>query len=110
MAFQIVANVDDLWIGEVLALECENEPVLLVNVDGAIRAYSDACPHLRTPLSQGSLRGSVLVCSAHGWEFDAATGLGINPRRSCLLSFSVRVDDQNILVDVASRGTLSSNG
>ena len=49
-----------------MALESEGQPMLLVNVDGSIRAYVDACPHLQTRLSQGSLKRNVLTCSTHG--------------------------------------------
>jgi toluene monooxygenase system ferredoxin subunit len=83
-----------------IALESDGQPVLLINVDGLICAYADTCPHLRTRLSQGSLKGNVLACSTHGWEFDASTGQGINPKNACLESFPVRVDNGEIFVDV----------
>jgi toluene monooxygenase system ferredoxin subunit len=100
MAFQKVATVDDLWSGEMLALEAEGQAVLLVNVEGRIRAYADVCPHLRTRLSAGSLQRNVLACSTHGWEFDVCTGQGINPKTACLESFAVKVEHGDILVDV----------
>ena len=102
MAPRKVATMDEFWSGEMMAVECEGQPVLLVNVNGSIRAFADACPHLRTPLSEGSLAGNALVCSTHQWEFDANTGQGINPRTACLRSFEVHVEDGDILVDVSS--------
>jgi toluene monooxygenase system ferredoxin subunit len=100
MAFQKIAKVADLWSGEMMALECEGQPVLLVNLEGAIRAYADSCPHLRTRLSEGSLLGNVLVCSAHGWQFDALTGEGVNPRTACLKSFAIQLENEDILLDI----------
>jgi toluene monooxygenase system ferredoxin subunit len=100
MAFQKIAKVDELWSGEMIALECEGQHVLLVNLDGAIRAYADSCPHLRTRLSEGSLVGYVLVCSAHGWQFDARTGEGVNPRTACLKSFAIQLENEDILLDI----------
>ena len=85
-----------------MAVESEGQGVLLVNVDGGIQAYADSCPHLRSKLSQGSLRKNVLACSTHGWEFDACTGQGINPKTACLDSFAVKVEDGNILVDIGN--------
>ena len=96
-----VATLDEFWSGEMMAVECEGQPVLLVNVNGTVRAFADACPHLRTPLSEGSLAGKALVCATHGWEFDANTRQGINPRSACLQSFAVQVENGNILVDVS---------
>jgi toluene monooxygenase system ferredoxin subunit len=101
MAFRKVATLDELWSGEMTALECEGQPLLLVNVDGIIRAYFDVCPHLQTRLSQGSLQRNVLTCATHGWEFDVSTGQGINPRTACLGPVAVKVEDGDILVDVS---------
>jgi len=102
MAFQRVAILDELWDGEMITLEIEGQVVLLVNVDGSVRAYADSCPHLRTRLSQGSLQRTVLTCSTHGWEFDASTGQGINPKTACLESFAVKVENGDILIDVGA--------
>ena len=103
MAFQKVANLDELWDGEMMALEIDGRGVVLVHVDGGIHAYADSCPHLGTRLSQGSLQRNVLSCSTHGWEFDVSTGQGINPKMACLESFAVRVENGEILIDVGVR-------
>jgi toluene monooxygenase system ferredoxin subunit len=50
------------------------------------------------------LQGNVLACPTHGWEFDASTGQGINPKAACLESFPVKVDNGEILVDVRRPG------
>ena len=104
MAFQRVATLDELWEGEMIALELEGHAVLLVNVRGNIRAYADFCPHLRTRLSQGCLQRNVLTCSTHGWAFDMNTGRGINPQTVCLEAFAVKVEDGDILIDPDSGG------
>ena len=103
MALRRVATLDELWEGEMIALEIEGKVVLLVNVDGGIHAYADSCPHLGTRLSQGSLRRNVLTCSTHAWEFDASSGQGINPKTACLESFAVKVENGDIFIDVDAR-------
>jgi nitrite reductase/ring-hydroxylating ferredoxin subunit len=85
------------------ALEIDGRPVLLVNVDGGIRAYADSCPHLGTRLSRGSLRRNVITCSTHGWEFDASGGQGINPKTACLEAVAVKVENGEIFIDVGNR-------
>jgi toluene monooxygenase system ferredoxin subunit len=100
MAFQKIATLDDLWSGEIMTVNLVGQPVLLVNVDGDIRAYADMCPHLRTPLSRGCLRRNSLVCPTHGWEFDVRTGRGINPLTACLESYAVKIESGDILVDL----------
>lgn len=107
MAFQKVATVDDLWSGEILGLVVAGRKVLLVNLDGTIYAYEDKCAHLGVALSTGHLRGALLTCRAHQWEYDLCTGRGRNPATTCLRAFAVKVEHGAILVDAAS--TLSEN-
>jgi toluene monooxygenase system ferredoxin subunit len=91
---------DDLWIGEMVGLDVGGRPVLLVNVDGVVCAYEDRCRHRSLPLSLGKLAGGRLVCAAHGWEYDACTGDGLNPAGVTLRRYPVRLEGDDILVDV----------
>ncbi len=95
-----VATLDDLWAGESLGLVVMGTKVLLVNVDGQIRAYEDRCTHRGGELSKGKLEGRVLTCWVHEWQYDAATGEGIRPRGVGLRKLSVWVEGNDILVDV----------
>lgn len=37
---------------------------------GAYHAWSDRCPHRGMRLSHGFVRGNVLACIYHGWQYD----------------------------------------
>jgi toluene monooxygenase system ferredoxin subunit len=97
-------NLDDLWEGDMTVVTVDGEPVLLVNVDGIIRACSNQCPHQASALDQGDqgdLDGERLTCATHLWEFNAVTGLGINPDDAQLKSYGCQVgDDGTIYVDL----------
>jgi toluene monooxygenase system ferredoxin subunit len=94
-------HIDDLWEGDIVGVSVDDEPVLLVNVDGDVHAYSNKCPHQQSPLDEGDLDGAKLTCVKHMWEFDARTGCGINPDDAHLRSFGCRVDDAGeIHVDI----------
>ena len=94
-------NVDDLWEGDMTAVTVDGESVLLVNIDGNVRAYSNRCPHQASPLDEGDLDGEKLTCSRHLWEFNARTGCGINPDDARLKSFGCLAgDDGTIYVDI----------
>ena len=90
-------------------LSIDGKPVLLLNIDGVIRAYEDSCPHQRSPLSAGSLQEGVLTCATHHWQFDAATGRGINPKDACLRPIAVKIDHGEILVDVGEAQDFSGS-
>jgi toluene monooxygenase system ferredoxin subunit len=100
MGFRRVAKMEDLWSGEMMGLEVEGERVLLVNVDNRIYAYADICPHQKSRLSEGTLADKILRCGRHYWEFDVCSGSGVNPRNACLKLFPIRVDGEDILVDI----------
>ena len=100
MSFGKAATLDELWIGEKLGVVVSGCPVLLVNVDGTVCAYEDRCRHKGIALSQGTLDGHVLTCAVHGWIYDARTGAGINPERTQLPCFPVKIEGNDIFVDV----------
>lgn len=109
MPFRKATTMEDLWSGEMAGLSIDGAPVLLLNIDGEIRAYADYCPHQRSHLSAGTLQQGVLTCASHHWQFDAVTGRGINPKNACLSPIAVKVDDGEILVDVGEGQDLSGS-
>jgi toluene monooxygenase system ferredoxin subunit len=97
--WQVVATLDDVWEGEHKAVNVKGMAILLINVGGEIRAYDDHCPHSGSPLSNGTLKGEILTCSAHEWMFDCRFGHGINPRDARLRPIPIRVEGEEILVN-----------
>jgi toluene monooxygenase system ferredoxin subunit len=92
--WRYAGSLDDIWAGEMIAVD----GVLLCNLDGTLVAYDNRCPHLASPLSEGTLDGGVLTCGAHEWQFDARTGRGVNPASACLRRYPVRLDGEQIFV------------
>jgi toluene monooxygenase system ferredoxin subunit len=95
MALRFAANLDDLWSGEMLGVGVGRTRVLLVHVDETVCAYEDRCAHQAAPLSEGRLDGCRLTCAAHGWEYDARTGLGVNPRGVSLVRLPLRIESRS---------------
>ena len=100
MSFRQVSSLKDIWSGEMMGLVIDGMAILLVNVDDQVHAYADVCPHQKSRLSQGCLTGNTLRCARHQWEFNVCTGQGINPRSSCLKEFPLRVEGDDILLDL----------
>ena len=54
------------------------------------------------PLSAGEFDGRrVLICNSHRWEFDVTTGRGINPDDCGLARYPVKIEGDEVYVDVA---------
>jgi toluene monooxygenase system ferredoxin subunit len=100
VSFRRVASLEEVWSGEMIGLEVDGIPILLININDRVHAYVDECPHQRGRLSEGSLTGRTLRCPRHHWEFDVFTGQGLNPRNACLRAIRATVVDRDILVDL----------
>ena len=100
MAFQRVAALADLWVGDMMRCEIAGRPVLVIRLGDRVHAYADRCAHLGVALSEGRLDGDVLTCSAHHYQYDARTGRGVNPTGVCLRAYPAKIEDGAIFVDV----------
>jgi toluene monooxygenase system ferredoxin subunit len=99
--FTALCAAEEVWIGEMLEARVGPHRVLLLNVEGELHAYEGVCPHQGVPLAEGDFDGRTLVCRAHLWEFDAASGRSLNPAGQCLRRFPVKVVDGQVLVGEA---------
>jgi len=90
--WRYAGTLDDIWAGEMRAVNLGAVGVLLCNLDGTLVAYEHRCP--------GVLADGVLTCAAHEWEFDVRTGRGVNPASACLHRYPVRLDGERIFVGV----------
>lgn len=56
--------------------------VLFRSAGGQAAALVDSCPHRGVPLSLGRVRGDVIECRYHGWQFDGSGQCRRVPARS----------------------------
>jgi len=98
ITYHEVCATEDLWIGDMDAFSIAGTKILLINVDGNFKAFSNICPHQDVPLVEGKLDGCVLTCRAHHWEFDVTSGLSINPSNQRLVEYPVRIVDGMVQV------------
>lgn len=98
--YERVCTTDDVWEGELMSFDLPSRKIILINVDSQFRAYDANCPHQDQSLCDGSLDGTVLTCPAHQWTFDVTTGQGINPTGCHLKGYALKIEAEDILVDV----------
>ena len=102
MGFQRVVAFAELREGELHPCAVDGVDVVVARIGERVFAYEDACPHAGAPLSESMLRGCVLICERHGWQFDVATGDALPPARAALTSYAVEVHGGHVFVDVKS--------
>jgi toluene monooxygenase system ferredoxin subunit len=104
VAFVRAVAAEELWRGEMRGLLLEGRRLLLVSTEQGVCAYEDRCAHLGIPLSTGTFAGGRITCSAHHFQYDACTGLGINPENVRLVPFPLRIEAGWIFVDLSRGG------
>jgi 3-phenylpropionate/trans-cinnamate dioxygenase ferredoxin subunit len=77
-------------------------PVLLVNVDGEVRAFQGTCSHEYFELDKGFLTRGSVTCALHLSRFDLASGEPLDPPAHLpLVRYPVVVEAGRILIEVA---------
>ncbi|MDP6554148.1 MAG: Rieske 2Fe-2S domain-containing protein [Pirellulaceae bacterium] len=74
--------------------------VAIFNVDGEFFALDGVCPHQGGPLGKGTVTGCIVTCPWHGWQFDVRNGQHQASASLRHISFPVRVEGDEIFVDV----------
>ncbi len=86
--------------GEVIEVEANGVALCLANVEGALHALDNLCPHRQGPLGQGWVEGRAVVCPWHAWAFDVTTGVAAEPERAQVKVYPVREDAGEVIVDL----------
>ena len=53
----------------------EGRVIAVFHVEGQFYAVDGLCPHAGGPIGTGTVRGCVVTCPWHGWQFDVTTGV-----------------------------------
>lgn len=95
-----VAPVGDFLPGTCRVVSTDDNPIVVVNLDGRFYALDNICTHEHAELSDGDLDGEEIVCPLHGARFSVVTGAVLGPPAyENLRTFPVRVTDGWVEVD-----------
>jgi nitrite reductase/ring-hydroxylating ferredoxin subunit len=101
VAFETVARLEEIPDRRGLRVQIGDVEIGLFRVEGRVHAMANRCPHAAFPLNRGELIGSVIVCPAHGWDFDVCTGFKPGYDDGFPIpTFAVQVDGDEVSVDV----------
>ena len=101
MAFTRVAKVADVPAGTVKGFVVDGRKIAIANSGSKLYAFEDRCTHAGAPLASGLLLGSMIMCIAHGAQFDLETGKPLTMvAKSPIKTFPVKAEGGDILVDL----------
>ncbi len=105
-----VLAADEMRDGELMPVEINGRPIVLVRHRGAFYAVQNNCSHKDFPLSEAGFdpRDEVLVCAWHGGCFDLRSGAAVvPPATEPVETFPVRVSADG-WVEIGLAGSLSA--
>lgn len=89
--FTDVASLEDLREGEMVKVDVDGRPVVLLQHDDGIHAFEGTCPHYGCGLWEGILEDHTVTCQCHGSQFDVRDGTLIHgPATAPVPSYDVR--------------------
>ncbi len=102
MARVKVCSLSELPPGSLKGLQLDDgRRVLVVNLDGELRAWDGTCTHEEADLSTGFLLADRVTCPLHLSQFDLNTGEAVTPpAKVSLKRYSLKVENEEIYVDL----------
>lgn len=94
------ATRQEIGPGRFKLVELQGRKVVLYNVDGSFYATDNTCAHRGGPLGHGIFQEGIVTCPWHAWQFDVRSGQAIFDPGMKVATFPVKVDGDDILVEV----------
>jgi nitrite reductase (NADH) small subunit/3-phenylpropionate/trans-cinnamate dioxygenase ferredoxin subunit len=108
--FVRIAAIDQLAPGTGQVRLIQGRQVALFHVNGQFWAVENSCPHRGGPLGEGALEGTVITCPLHGWQFDVTTGDCLEHPNRKIACFPVRVEGDDVLVELPTTPNCANDG
>jgi len=104
-----VAALDDVPPGTLKMVQVDATDILLVNLEGVVRAYQGICSHEYFELDKGFLTGDSLTCALHLSRFDLFSGEALDPPAELPLAmYPVTLDRGRVVLELPE-GTIPVN-
>ena len=95
-----VAQTSDLKPGDMTMTKVGDVEVLIANLDGEFYAVYNFCPHEGWALHEGILEDDCVECPGHSHFYSIRNGQRTGVPSETTPTFSVKVEGDDILVDV----------
>ncbi|HET6422401.1 MAG TPA: Rieske 2Fe-2S domain-containing protein [Planctomycetaceae bacterium] len=100
MSRERVCRLDELVLGKGREFVVAGRVLAVFRLETGVSIIEGICPHAGGPLAQGYVRGDVVTCPWHGWQFSVSTGQHqLNPRM-CVPTFPATVDGDDVYVEI----------
>ena len=93
-----LAKTHEIAPGSGKTVYANGRQIAIFNHEGAFYAIDDGCPHRGAPLSEGVLKGGMVFCAWHCFDFNLKTGACEAVPELSVETYAVKVEGDDILV------------
>lgn len=103
--WQTVCRANELLPGRRKLVIVNGEEIALFNIDGAVFAINNRCPHRKGPLIRGYIDSEGgIKCPMHGWRFDLRTGQSRRPAQAT--TYRTKIEDGTVYLALSPSARL----
>jgi len=102
--FVRAASLADLPAGGRMTVNLDGHVIAMFHTPEGIFAVDNRCPHMGFPLDRGTVKDCILTCHWHHARFDLHSGGAFDPWADDVRAFPVKLEGDDILIDLAPRG------
>lgn len=95
-----ICSLADIVNGGKIGKLFRGQHLLIIRFGDEVYCYEDLCPHAGAPLCDGKMSHGQLTCRHHQWKFDLRNGKSLRPTGHKLKSFEVRIENENVFVEL----------
>jgi nitrite reductase/ring-hydroxylating ferredoxin subunit len=96
--FHEIGSVDLVSPGNGLNINVNGQELALFNIAGDFFAISNRCPHRGASLHDGYVKGDVVLCNWHCFDFNVKTGACSSVPELKAQTYEVKVENEKIFV------------
>lgn len=98
LQYERIADAGAIEPGSGRSFSVGRYEIAVFNIDGALFALENSCPHQGGPIADGYLEGPLVTCPWHAWCFDVRSGKMTLGDFATIPRFDVRDGSDGIFV------------
>jgi nitrite reductase (NADH) small subunit len=104
MKWTRVGAASDFVEGKGRSLRIEGRRIAIFRYADQLYALDAVCPHTGADLGPGRVKNRRVSCPDHGWTFDLSTGCMPGAEEIAIRTFPVKVEGEQVFVDLGRAG------
>ena len=99
-----IANIKEFSKQTVKIIIHKETPIAVYKIGEKYFAIDNRCPHRGASLGDGIIRGEIITCPWHSWEFSLKSGQALENPNCFIKTFPVFIENDIIKLEYDTKG------